>query len=65
MNETQILQYIVDAINKLRKDNENFLAAGRAINFDEYRHVCGVIRGLNHAENIINDLAQKMELTDD
>lgn len=65
MNETQILQYIVDAIEKLRKDNENFLAAGRAINFDEYRHVCGVIRGLNHAENIINDLAQKMELTDD
>jgi hypothetical protein len=65
VNETQILQYIVDAINKLRKDNENFLAAGRAINFDEYRHVCGVIRGLNHAENIINDLAQKMELTDD
>jgi hypothetical protein len=65
VNETQILQYIVDAIEKLRKDNENFLAAGRAINFDEYRHVCGVIRGLNHAENIINDLAQKMELTDD
>ena len=65
MNETQILQYIVDAIEKLRKDNENFLAAGRALNFDEYRHVCGVIRGLNHAENIINDLAQKMELTDD
>ena len=61
MNETQILQYIVDAIEKLRKDNENFLAAGRAINFDEYRHVCGVIRGLNHAENIINDLAQKMK----
>ena len=65
MNETQILQYIVDAINKLRKDNENFLAAGRAINFDEYRHVCGVIRGLSLADQSINDLVERMEKSDE
>lgn len=65
MNETQILQYIVDAIEKLRRDNEGFLAAGRADGFDEYRHVCGVIRGLTYAESIIKDLAQKLELADD
>lgn len=65
MNETQILQYIVDAIEKLRRDNEGFLAAGRADGFDEYRHVCGVIRGLTFAESIIKDLAQKLELADD
>jgi len=46
-------------------ENAMFLAAGRAINFDEYRHVCGIIRGLNFAENIINDLVQKMEKSDD
>jgi len=65
VNETQILQYIVDAIEKLRRDNEGFLAAGRADGFDEYRHVCGVIRGLTFAESIIKDLAQKLELADD
>lgn len=65
MNETQILQHIVNAIEKLRRDNEGFLAAGRADGFDEYRHVCGVIRGLTFAESIIKDLAQKLELADD
>jgi hypothetical protein len=65
MNETQILQYIVNEIDKLRKDSESFLAAGRAINHDEYRHVCGVIRGLTFAESIIKDLANKMELSDE
>jgi len=42
-----------------------FLAAGRAINFDEYRHVCGIIRGLTFAESLIKDLAQRMELADE
>jgi hypothetical protein len=59
------LAYVAKEIDKLRMDNAMFLAAGRAINFDEYRHVCGVIRGLNSAENIVNDLVQKMEKSDD
>jgi len=65
MNEAQMLQYVVDAIDKLRNDNAAFLAAGRADGFDEYRHVCGVIRGLTFAESIIKDLATKMELADE
>lgn len=65
MDDVRMLQYIVDGIEKLRKDNESFLAAGRADGFDEYRHVCGIIRGLSFAENIIKDLAQKMELADE
>ena len=59
------MSYLVKEIDKLRNDNAAFLAAGRAINFDEYRHVCGIIRGLNLAENLIKDLAQRMELADD
>lgn len=65
MNEYKDLAYIAKEIDKLRMDNAMFLAAGRAINFDEYRHVCGVIRGLNFAENIVNDLVQKLEKSDD
>jgi len=37
------------------------VAASRADSFDEYKKVCGVIRGLNIADNIINDLVQKLE----
>ena len=59
------MSHLVKEIDKLRNDNAAFLAAGRAINFDEYRHVCGIIRGLNLAENLIKDLAQRMELADD
>jgi hypothetical protein len=65
MSEYKDLAYVSKEIDKLRMDNAMFLAAGRAINFDEYRHVCGVIRGLNFAENIINDLVQRMEKSDD
>ena len=65
MDETKALQFLVNEIDKLRNDNAAFVAAGRAINFDEYRHVCGVIRGLTYAETIVKDLAKKMEFSDD
>lgn len=65
MDNSQILNYLVREINKQRDENSMFLAAGRAINFDEYRHVCGIIRGLTFAETLVKDLAQKMELADD
>ena len=65
MNDYKELAYVAKEVNKLRDENAAFLAAGRAINFDEYRHVCGIIRGLNFAENIINDLVQRMEKSND
>ena len=65
MDNSQIMGYLVKEIDKLRDENAMFLAAGRAINFDEYRHVCGIIRGLTFAETLIKDLAQRMELADD
>ena len=65
MDNGQVLNYLVREIDKLRDDNAAFLGAGRAINFDEYRHVCGIIRGLTFAETLIKDLAQRMELSDD
>lgn len=65
MNDYKVLAHVAKEIDRMRMENAMFLAAGRAINFDEYRHVCGIIRGLNFAENIINDLVQKMEKSDD
>ena len=65
MDNGQVLNYLVKEIDKLREDNIAFVAAGRSINFDEYRHVCGIIRGLTFAETLVKDLAKKMELADD
>ena len=65
MDNGQVLSYLAKEIDKLRSENGMFLAAGRAINVDEYRHVCGIIRGLTFAETLIKDLAQRMELSDD
>jgi hypothetical protein len=65
LNELKVLAHVAKEIDKMRADNIAFLGAGRAINFDEYRNVCGIIRGLSLAESIINDLVQRLERSDD
>ena len=57
--------YILREIDKLRTDQSVFLNGGGAKDFAEYRHVCGVIRGLTHAEQLVKDLVQKLEYSDD
>ena len=64
MNE-QAFTYVAKELDKLRNDQITFLAGGGAKTFDEYRHVCGVIRGLTHAESIVKDLVQKLEYSDE
>ena len=55
------LSHVQKEIEKYRQEQVAFLAASRADTFDEYKKVCGVIRGLNIADNIINDLVQRLE----
>lgn len=62
---TQTFQYLASEVDKLRRDQVTFLAGGGAKDFAEYRHVCGVIRGLTHAEQLVKDLVQKMEYSDE
>jgi hypothetical protein len=62
---SQALAYLLKEIDKLREDQAVFLNGGGAKDFAEYRHVCGVIRGLTHADQIIKDLAKKLEYSDD
>jgi hypothetical protein len=63
--DSQALAYLLKEIDKLREDQAIFLNGGGAKDFAEYRHVCGVIRGLTHADQIVRDLAKKMEYSDD
>lgn len=60
-----MLKHAANEIHKLADEQANFLATGRVSDFAEYRHVCGVIRGLANAEQLVRDLVQKMENFDD
>ena len=65
MNDYKVLEYLAKEIDKLRSDQAMFLNGGGAKDFAEYRHVCGIIRGLTHAETIVKDLAKRMESSDE
>lgn len=65
MSDYRLLAVVQAEIEKLRQEQVAFLAASRADTYDEYKKVCGVIRGLNLADSIINDLVQRMETNDD
>ena len=55
------LAHVQQKIDELRQEQTQFLAASRAETYDEYKKVCGVIRGLDLADSIINDLVQLLE----
>ena len=57
----RVLAHVQQEIEKLRQEQVAFVAASRADTFDEYKKICGVIRGLGLADSIINDLVQRME----
>jgi hypothetical protein len=65
LNDYKLLAHVAKEIDKLKEEQAFHLANGRAADIEEYRSICGVIRGLNLAENILNDLVQKMEKSDD
>jgi len=65
LNDYKLLAHVAKEIEKLKEEQAFHIANGRAADIEEYRTVCGVIRGLSLAENVINDLVQKMEKSDD
>ena len=65
MKDYQELAYVAKEIQKLKQEREAYVAAGRCDTLEEYRRVRGVVQGLNYAENIIQDLVQKMEKSDE
>ena len=65
MKDYQELAHVAKEIQKLKQERDAYVAAGRCDTIEEYRRVCGVVQGLNFAENIIEDLVRKMEKSDD
>ena len=43
-----------------RKFQVEFLVSGGAKDYAEYKHVCGVIRGLDYADVHLLDLAERL-----
>lgn len=65
MDNNRLLTYLISEITKLSSEQAAFIASGRATDYADYRHTCGVIRGLAHAESIVRDLVQRLEKSDE
>jgi hypothetical protein len=65
LNDYKLLAIVQKELEKLRDEQIAFIAASRADTYDEYKKICGVIRGLSLADSVINDLVQKMEKNDE
>jgi hypothetical protein len=59
-DDIHVLAHVQKEIDKQRQGQVEFLIAERATSFEEYKKVCGVIRGLNLTDQIINDLVQRI-----
>lgn len=60
MFDSRPLNALRSEFEKLRQDQITFLVNGGAKDFAEYRHVCGIIRGLVHADVFTRDLLQRI-----
>jgi hypothetical protein len=65
MDANRVLQHVRIELEKISQEQIVFLASGRVTDHAEYRHICRVIRGLGHADGFINDLAKKLEFSND
>ena len=65
MNDRTVLGYLKDKFKDEQAHRAEFLAAGNATTLEEYKHVAGVIRGLALATDILDDLVQRLEKSDE
>jgi hypothetical protein len=65
MKEETVLGYLKNKFTEEQKSRIEFLAEGKAGSLEEYKHVAGVIRGLALATEILEDLVQRLEKSDE
>lgn len=59
------LEVIVSQSDEKISQLKDYLSSGRVTSFEEYKSLCGEIRGLLIARGYALDLQQKMESMDD
>jgi uncharacterized protein YaaR (DUF327 family) len=65
MEANKALGVVVNTIDSKVEQLQEALADGRVESYDEYKKVCGEIRGLLTARNYITDLNKSMESSDE
>jgi len=58
-------EVLVSQLDEKVAQLKDHLSEGKALNFEEYKKLCGEIRGLLLARGYIIDLQQKMEYSDE
>jgi len=56
-----VLDAYLDRINELKKGYMEHLISGAVANYDEYRHICGVLKGLASSEMELKELMSKTD----
>lgn len=60
-----VIEAILHEIRARQSQLSDALANSAAKNFEEYKFICGEIRGLTAVETYLIDLAKRMEQSDD
>ena len=61
----KIIGVILNELRARRTQLSEAAASGTAKNYEDYRYMCGEIRGLTNVEMYLLDLAKNMEHFDD
>lgn len=64
MND-KIIGVVLTELRARRAQLSEAVAQGAAKSYDEYRHMCGEIRGLTNVEMYLLDLAKNLESFDE
>lgn len=59
------MKYLLDRIAEQRENYVTFLAKGSVADFAEYKRICGFVQGLDSATSTIQDLAKRMERSEE
>jgi hypothetical protein len=65
MSYTTPLAYLESKLEEQRRYHKDFLSAGKADTYEEYRRMVGVLQGLDFSIELIKDLANRLERDDE
>ena len=60
-----VLQHLSKQLQVERQRIMEDLADGKAKDHGDYKHACGILRGLLMANNLIVELSERLETTDE
>jgi hypothetical protein len=63
--DSQLLELLVGNLQKEIDSRLSFLGSGGVKSYDEYKEVCGAIRGLQTAQREAQDLVRRVKELDD